>query len=363
MRASGARGAGGEAAGTGGPAYQHVRPRGCLAMRPGRAGSALIIGAGLMGRWHASTVKRLGIPVLGVVDPDVERARTVAARCGARRWYASLDDAFADGKPVAAHVCTPLDDHGPTIARLLGEGVHVLAEKPITQTAEESEGLFAEADRAGLVLCPVHQFVFQRGFLRLEHALERLGPARHMDLVASSAGASGGDAGRAEQVMSDILSHPLSLMRRIVGPEVGATRWWVGGDRSGELRASAECSDTTLGILVSMAGRPTRNTFRVICERGSVHLDLFHGFAVIEPPAVSRGRKIVRPFTFASSSLLSASSNLLHRGLTGEWAYPGLGELVKRFYASLWGDAPHPIDASEALDVARARDAIMSLRA
>ena len=97
------------------------------------------------------------------------------------------------------------------------------------------------------MLCPVHQFLFEDGFLALLHGLDESGPIRHIDMVASSAGADGGGAEAAEQVMADILPHPLSLMRRILGPDLGDVAWAAAGDQPGEVRAMATCAGATLG--------------------------------------------------------------------------------------------------------------------
>jgi len=315
-----------------------------------------------MGRWHATNLARLGIRVSGVVDPVRERAQGVARAGGGAPVFISVAEALAGEAHVAAHVCTPLSTHVELISTLLGAGLHVVAEKPVAVSYEETVTLVDQASAAGLILCPVHQFLFEDGFLELLDGLAASGPIRHIDMVASSAGAEGGGPGAAEQVMADILPHPLSLMRRIVGPDLGDTEWAATGDHLGEMRAMATCSGATLGILISMGGRPTRNTLRVMGENGTTHVDLFHGFAVTEPPSVTRARKISRPLTLATRSLATATLNLAARGARRETAYPGLRELFRRCYSAILDGGPPPIENEETLDVARARDRILALR-
>lgn len=328
-----------------------------------KKGGALVVGAGLMGRWHASNLRRLNVPVSGIVDPVRERALGVARAGGGAPTFSSLHEALAQGPHISAHVCTPLSSHVELVSALLDSGVHVVVEKPVATSYAETATLVDKASAAGLMLCPVHQFLFETGFLRLMDEVRTTGPIRHIDMVASSAGAAAGGPETAEEVMADILPHPLSLMRRILGPAVGEAEWLAAGDRPGELRASATCAGATLGILISMAGRPTRNTLRVMGENGTTHVDLFHGFAVTEPPSATRVRKISRPLTLATRSLATATFNLAARGARGEPAYPGLRELLRRYYSAIDGGAPPPIEHQETLDVARARDQILSLRA
>jgi hypothetical protein len=114
-------------------------------------------------------------------------------------------------------------------------------------------------------------------------------------------------------------------------------------------------------MLISLAGRPTRNTLRLVGAGGTAHLDLFHGFSTVESGAVSRSRKIVRPFSHAVTTLGAAAANLARRAATREPAYPGLQRLVEGFYAAVSRGAPPPIDTAEIRDVALARDRITAV--
>jgi predicted dehydrogenase len=326
------------------------------------APATLVVGAGLMGVWHAHALGRLGIGVAGVVDPDAGRARELARRAGGCPAFTDVAAALAAGGHRVAHVCTPLTTHVPLVNELLDGGMHVLVEKPLAATAEETRSLLAHAEKAGRLLCPVHQFLFQRGFSETLAALVEAGPILHVDAVAASAGAEGGSPERAEDVTADILPHPLSLMRRLLGPRFGGADWHVYPGAPGELRAAGRAADISFGILVSMRARPTRNTLRVMCEGGTFHVDLFHGHMVAEPPGVSRARKVLRPLTLSLTSLGAAGSNLVRRGLRREHAYPGLRELVARFHAATHGGEA-PITPVESIDVAFARDELLRQRA
>jgi hypothetical protein len=112
-------------------------------------------------------------------------------------------------------------------------------------------------------------------------------------------------------------------------------------------------------MLVSMSGRPTTNSLRVVGASGSAHADLFHGFAVVESGAVSRGRKIIHPFALAGATFAAAARNLSTRALSRESAYPGLRELVAAFHSAVRGESSPPISPAQMIDVARARDAIL----
>jgi hypothetical protein len=150
----------------------------------------------------------------------------------------------------------------------------------------------------------------------------------------------------------------LALLARVFPGALPTIAWQVQHPREGELRAAGCVGSASLALLVSAHGRPTANTVRVIGARGTLEADLFHGYAVVEGGAVSRAHKISRPFAHAGQTLAAAGLNLAWRVARSEPAYPGLRELIDRFYRAVRGEAAPPIDAGEILDVATARDAL-----
>ena len=86
-----------------------------------------------------------------LVDPDLPRARTLAARFGARRVAADVD-AIA-GEIDAAIVATPPGLHARVAIPLLARGVHVLCEKPLADCAEDAAVMIDQAARSGARLC------------------------------------------------------------------------------------------------------------------------------------------------------------------------------------------------------------------
>ena len=329
------------------------------ARRPLRA---VVVGAGLMGRWHADAVVRAGGRIAAFVDVSAQRARAQARAYPGALALDGLESALAAAPADVVHVCTPTDTHERLVRQALQAGCHVLVEKPLAPDPAVTEGLLRLADSRQLLLCPVHQFLFQPGVLRLQTALQGLGPVRHIDTVACSAGAEETDDDTRDRIAAEILPHPLSLFVRLLSPGIARIPWHVARPIPGELCATAEFRGASLGILISTRGRPTANTLHLIAERGSACVDLFHGFCVVERAGVSRTRKILHPFSSSAMSFFIALFNLTRRTLHWELAYPGLRELISRFYAAILDGAPAPITPHEALAVATARHAFLSGR-
>lgn len=320
---------------------------------------AAIVGAGLMGRWHARGVRHANGLVAAVVDADLQRASTLARRHGAAVVARTLGEA-ASATPIdVAHVCTPLGTHEAVATEAIATGIHALVEKPLAASATVTRELLRAASERGVLLCPVHQFPMQRGMREVVRALPRLGPTLHVQTIACSAGAAEGNERLADGVAADILPHPLSLFASVIEMPLASVSWSAFRPRPGELLVAGVAGTVTLSLIVSMSGRPTTNALRLTGAKGTAHADLFHGFAVIEAPGVSRARKILHPFTLAGATLTRASGNLLRRVFVGESAYPGLRELIAAFHAAVRGEGSSPIPSARILDIAVARDAIL----
>ena len=322
--------------------------------------SVVVVGAGLMGRWHADAAVRAGGRVTAVIDRDLARAKALAARYSSSVARSQLSVALAGRDASVVHLCTPSPTHESLACEAIEAGCHVLVEKPVAPTLAATRRLLDLAAAHRVLLCPVHQFVFQRGTLRMLRRLPRLGAIRHVDLVICSAGADGQSDAVRDQVAFDTLPHPFSLLVRLLGSRFGEIAWTVARAAPGELRLSGVAPGVTAGLLVSMRGRPTRNMVRVIADRGSVSSDLFHGFATFEKGTVSRARKVLRPLSASAAGFAAAMTNLGWRLLEREYAYPGLRELVRRLYVAAAEHGANPISPADTLAVSAACDHVVA---
>jgi predicted dehydrogenase len=321
---------------------------------------AAIAGAGLMGYWHAKALTQVGGRVSAVFDLNLAAAQKLAAKFTGAQACDNFGELLGQQKIDVLHICTPTASHFELAASALKRGVHVLVEKPLTPTAEESEALHDLAAERGLQLCPVHQFPFQSGVLELQRRLGELGDILHVQAQFCSAGAVGKRDDEVDTIVADILPHPLSLMQSLLPGRIAAANWTVLRSGLGEFQAVSAEAGTTFSIVVSMNTRPTSTTLRLLGSKGTAHVDLFHGFAVFEPGAVSRWRKIAHPFDLAGRTLVGASGNLLARAFRSEAAYPGLRSLIGGFYTALSGKGACPISRTDASVVANVRDRLVA---
>jgi predicted dehydrogenase len=103
--------------------------------------AAAVIGLGFVGRAHLEALRRMGVPVVGMLGSSLERSEEARASLGLERAYASLEELAADPKVSVVHICTPNHVHFEQASRMLRAGKHVLCEKPLAMDSRESEML------------------------------------------------------------------------------------------------------------------------------------------------------------------------------------------------------------------------------
>ncbi len=313
-----------------------------------------ILGAGLMGRWHAHSARKAGAEIVGVADPELARAEAVA-RGGA--VFGSLEALLDGAAPAVLHVCSPTASHGPAIETALSRGVHVFAEKPLAANAGETRRLCDRAAEAGLLVCPVHQYAFQGAVERIRGGLARAGAPTLVEMRFHSAGAVGAEAGALPGIAADILPHPVSLAQRLwPGALPAPEAWAVTPMGPGGWQLTAPLGGALLRVELSLTARPTEASLAVRGDGGAWEADLFHGFARFRGGTATRATKTLRPLADGAGLFAMAAGNLGLRALRREPAYPGLVSLTRAFYAAAASAAPCPISAEEAVEAAAIRD-------
>jgi predicted dehydrogenase len=113
--------------------------------------NAAIVGLGFVGRAHLDALRRLGIPVVGILGSTPERGKQAAEKLGLPRAFVSLDELAADSSVHAVHLCTPNNLHFQEASQLLRAGKNVLCEKPLALDSREAAALCSLAKEMGRV--------------------------------------------------------------------------------------------------------------------------------------------------------------------------------------------------------------------
>ena len=132
---------------------------------------AAVIGVGYLGNFHAQKYALLDdAELVGVVDTSADRAREIATALGTRPFTDYRD---LLGAIDVASIVVPTEHHHRVARDCLEAGVHILLEKPVTETLTQAEELIALAERNGLVFQVGHLERFNPAVVEAQSLLDR----------------------------------------------------------------------------------------------------------------------------------------------------------------------------------------------
>jgi predicted dehydrogenase len=169
---------------------------------------AAVIGVGYLGRFHAQKYRdHAGVELVGVVDADSQRAAEVAEEVETQP-YTDHRELLESVDLVS--IAVPTQHHFQVASDCLAAGVHILLEKPITQTVEEAEQLIA--------LAAEKQLVFQVGHLeRFNPAVKALsGILNNPMFIESHRLAPFKPRGTDVNVVLDLMIHDIDILLNLV---------------------------------------------------------------------------------------------------------------------------------------------------
>ncbi|MGH8143118.1 MAG: Gfo/Idh/MocA family protein [Steroidobacteraceae bacterium] len=231
---------------------------------------AAVVGAGYLGRFHAQKYARLaGCELVGVADIDAPTAERVAAEVGTRA-YGDFHELL--GQIDVVSIVTPTPTHCDVALACIDAGVHVLVEKPVTETVAQAQRLIDAAQQRGRVLQVGHLERFNPAILAAEPLLsaprfiecQRLAPFR--------------ERGTDVDVVLDLMIHDIDLLQMIVRSPVAALEAIgtpVFSDEidiaNARLRFDSGC---VANVTASRVSLKTERKLRVFCDDAYVSIDL-----------------------------------------------------------------------------------------
>ena len=202
-------------------------------------------------------------------------------------------------------------------------------------TRADTERLLNDAHERRLSLGVVHQLPFQRGMRQLRQRLGELGEIEEARYVAATSGADDLEPSQRRRVLHEILPHPLSVFANLFDDRALSAGWQVLSVDENRLDLTTLYRSVRLSIVISAKARPTCSGLTLMGDRAQGFADFFHGYSVVHRSADTRLEKALRPFRMASANVQTAATNLVHRALHRQPAYPGLHEFIESSYDSL----------------------------
>lgn len=274
-----------------------------------------IIGAGYIATWHADAVQATpGARLAAVCDPSFGAAEDLARAYGVQA-FRSVDELIAAGVCDAVHVLTPPSLHRDLALQCLGAGLHVLVEKPVALSGDETEQMHRAAEASGKVLAAGHNFLGLPSYERLKAMMQA------------------GELGRISSVQINwslplaplrsgpfglwLLREPRNLLLEL-GPHLYAF--------AVDLLGTPEVLHLELGQPVELSGGGTRHqSWRVLARAGEVDLNFQIALVeVMDDRSVTvRGSSAVARLDFAADTLVVSrdnTSDLVLNPLRRQWS-------------------------------------------
>ena len=199
--------------------------------------NAGVVGVGFIGAAHVEALRRIGVNVVGVVGSTPERAHAKAEAADLPTVYDSVEALAADSSIDVIHIASPNNVHYEQVLACLAAGKHVVCEKPLAVTSEQSADLVSVAEDVGVVTAVCFNLRF------------------YAHVLQSRAMAQSGDLGRVNFITGAYLQD--WLLRDT------DWNWRLVPEEAGDLRAVADIGSHWLDLARFMTGQ---NIVEVMAE-------------------------------------------------------------------------------------------------
>ena len=180
-----------------------------------------VIGAGSMGTNHLRVLRDFGeerIQLVGVAEPH-EPTLQRAVKSSNVEGFIDYRQMVEKTRPDLVTVVVPTHLHYEVAAYLLDRGIHILLEKPMTQTREEAQSLIRLAQRSGAKIAVGHIERFNPAIVELKRHMVRGELGQLFQLHARRLGPFPPRI-RDVGVTLDLATHDIDVMRYLVDAEV-----------------------------------------------------------------------------------------------------------------------------------------------
>jgi predicted dehydrogenase len=119
---------------------------------------------------HLPILKRLReVEVVGLVDTDLSKARTIAERFHVDAVATSLDELADSASFDAVLVCSPTSEHESGVMAALDRGAHVMCERPFVPDSKSARRLVDAAAKAGRELMVANNLRYRYDLRAIKH--------------------------------------------------------------------------------------------------------------------------------------------------------------------------------------------------
>ncbi len=341
--------------------------------------SAAVIGCGAIAYEHLPCIANSARARLAAVcDQSAALAGAAAERFGAEATFVEAAAMLEAVKPDVVHVLTPPHTHDPIVRAALAAGAHVICEKPMTGSEQESASLLDAAAAAGRVLQESRNLLFNDPVIALQDLIAggRLGRVVECEVLLSLdfLGGPFGDlnlAGPAVRLPGgaahDFIPHLAYLFLALAKATRIDSVAGLFANRSGNRRVGFDFLDALVeaeGVRgrLRIATDTAPAAFRVIARgtEATAETDLYNPFMRIEG-APNTGKRA--PFGQMAEGLgmIRAGVVGLRNKIMQHGTMHGLPRMIDAIYRAIGQGTPPPFSRDDMLATARLTDRLVAL--
>lgn len=340
---------------------------------------AAVIGCGAIAYEHLPFLAQSPLcRLVAVCDRSEALALAAAERFGAEASFVDAQTMLATAKPDVVHVLTPPHTHVALVMAALAAGAHVICEKPLAGTEEETVALLQAARRAKRVLQESRNLLYNDPVLKIRDLVSggQLGQVVECDILLSLNFLEGpfGDtnlSGPAVRLpggaIHDFLPHLAYLFQVLTGESEVSSVCGKLENRSGNSRAKFDFLDALVEAgkvrgRLKIATDTAPAAFRIALRgtAATVETELYNPYFFWEG-APNTGKR-------APVGRMTAGVRMIGNGLSGlrdkimqHGTMHGLPRMLEDIYTALRHGAAPPFSEEDMLATARLTDRLIAL--
>lgn len=292
--------------------------------------------------------------------------------------FTDAQEMLATTKPDIVHVLTPPQSHDAIVRSAIAAGAHVVCEKPMTGSANETAALLDLAAAAKRVLIESRNLLFNDVVVELLALVRagRFGAVRECDVLLDldflagpfgDANLDGPGVALPGGAVHDFLPHLVYLFQAFTGATTAETVMGELVNRSENSRAGFDFLDVLLRAgeargRLRIAADVGPSEFRVVLRgtEARAEIDLYNPFLRFEGPP-DTGKRSPLGQIRGGLGLMSAGIANLRDKIGQHGTTHGLPRMLEAVYAAIHGGQEVPITTAEMLATAQLTEQIVAL--
>ena len=293
--------------------------------------------------------------------------------------YTDAGIMLAEQRPDIVHVLTPPQTHDALVRQCLAAGAHVVCEKPMCGTAEDTAALVHAAAQAGRVLVESRNLLFNDTVAHLAGMVAegRLGQVRECDILLSldflagpfgDTNLTGPGVALPGGAVHDFLPHLVYLFQALAGVTTADGVSGEYSNRSGNPRAGYDFMDVLVRAgevrgRLRIATDVEPSAFRIYLRgtEACAEADLYNPYLRFEG-APDTGKRYPFGQMRSGIGMVKAGMANLANKIAQHGVMHGMTRMLEAVYTSISEGREVPIGAEDMLATARLTDQILALR-